>query len=402
MENGLVFYIPTAVLLLACGLKFATLHGEWRDPLVTAGVTMLMAGAIACFLAAPPTVRAVNDATGISNFSGPLVYSGMSALSASYLVLMLYWQGGRPERLRRRVQWVVGAYALVIVGIVVLFALADVPVERVRDLDTYYANTPFMRETILLYLIGHSVASTTLTVVGLRWIRKLRGPARVGLILIVGGFAFDVVFLAAKFSALAARWSGHDWDWLSTAFAPPMALLAGICVGTGFALPRIGPAIGETFLAWQRCRQLRPLCAELDGLGAPITAVVRWWDPPTVRLAQQEVLIGDGVIACAPYFDQEVRRTAHAEARAAGVGPAVQRPEAVAEAAMLTAARIRVTAPHEADPPAEVGRLTSLASTARMAELARALSSPIVARARAEAAERTAAERATGRSGTPR
>ncbi len=41
---------------------------------------------------------------------------------------------------------VVSVYAGVIVALWVLFALADVPVERLRDLDTYYANTPFMRE----------------------------------------------------------------------------------------------------------------------------------------------------------------------------------------------------------------------------------------------------------------
>ncbi|RFU86831.1 hypothetical protein DY218_10175 [Streptomyces triticagri] len=396
MENGLVFYVPAAVLLLAVVLKFSSLRGEWRDPLITASGTILVVGALACFLAAPPTIRVVNDVTGISNFSAPLVYSGMSALSASYLVLMMYWQGGRPERLRRNTQLVVGAYALVIAGIVVLFSLADVPVERDRDLDTYYANTPFMREMILLYLVGHSAASITLTALGLKWVRKVRGLTRIGLTFIVVGFAFDVVFQFAKYAAMAARWFGNDWDWLSTSFAPPMVLLAGICVGTGFALPRIGPAIGATYRTWQRCRQLRPLCEELAGLGAPATAVVHWWDRPAVRLAQQEVLIGDGVIACSPYFDQEVRKAAHAEARAAGHDTAAERTEAVAEAAMLTAARVRVTAEHEAAPPAEVGRLTSLSSADRMVDLARALSSPIVARARADAAERTAEERASG------
>ncbi len=39
-----------------------------------------------------------------------------------------------------------------IVALWVLFLPADAPAERLRDLDTYYATTPFMREEILLYL----------------------------------------------------------------------------------------------------------------------------------------------------------------------------------------------------------------------------------------------------------
>ncbi len=63
-----------------------------------------------------------------------------------------------PETTRSATRWVVAVYSGVIVALWVLFALADAHVERIRDLDTYYANTPFMREEIVLYLLAHTVA----------------------------------------------------------------------------------------------------------------------------------------------------------------------------------------------------------------------------------------------------
>ncbi len=90
-------------------------------------------------LSAPPTIRYVNDATGVANFSAPLVYAGMTALSASYLVLMIRWKGGRPETQQRAARLVLGVYALVIAGIWVLLGLAEVPVEQTR---TWTRTTP--------------------------------------------------------------------------------------------------------------------------------------------------------------------------------------------------------------------------------------------------------------------
>ncbi len=58
-----------------------------------------------------------------------------------------------------------------IVALWVLFALADVPVERTRDLDTYYATTPFMREEILLYLLAHTTAALITSKLIWNWIR---------------------------------------------------------------------------------------------------------------------------------------------------------------------------------------------------------------------------------------
>ncbi|MGW0825378.1 MAB_1171c family putative transporter [Streptomyces sp. NPDC002845] len=425
MESGIVYYIPGVLLLLAAVLRLSAGRGVWRDPLVAASSAILLIGSAVCVLAAPPTIRLVNDATGVANVSAPLVYGGMTALSAGYLILMITWKGGPPERQWHAARLVLGVYGLVVVGIWVLFALADVPVERARDLDTYYANTPYMREMIVLYLVAHTAATVVLAIMSVSWLREVHGVTRAGLLLIVVSLTFDAGYQFAKYAAIGARWTGHDWDVLSTDISPPLVMVAGITSACGFALPRIGPPAVANLRAWRRYRQLRPLMAELHALRAPATGIIRWWDPPVVRLARQEIAIWDGVLVCSPYLDDQVRTTAYAKAlahratgRASGVRSAagtvtrwvrkapracagddsprhvVDHATVVAEAAMLAAAGVRVSQDAGAEPPADVGTLRSVSQPRLMVGLSRALSSsPIVAEARREAALRMAVSR---------
>ncbi|WP_404196819.1 MAB_1171c family putative transporter [Streptomyces tauricus] len=379
-----VFYIPGVILLVTAVLNLPAMRGAWRDPLMAASISVLLIGALVCMLSAPPTIGVVNDLTGIANFSAPLVYSGMSALSACYLVLMIAWRGGEPGRVARATRLVVCVYGLVIIGIVTLFALADVPVERTRDLDTYYARTPYMREMILLYLVAHTAATAALAGMCLAWLRKVRDLTRTGLTLIVVGVLFDLSYQIAKYLAIGARWGGLDWDFLSTSLSPPLVAVAGVAVAAGFALPRVGPSTADNFRAWRRYRLLRPLWLELRDLRTPV-ADTHWWDLPVVRLVQQEITILDGVLVCSPYLDNEVRRAV-----------ALDHAEIVAEAAMLAAARVHVSVGPDAELPSEVGRLLSVAQPDLMVQLARALSSsPVVAEVRQRAArQRTARQKA--------
>ncbi|MEV6192147.1 hypothetical protein AB0M19_07055 [Streptomyces sp. NPDC051920] len=392
--GGLVFYVPGAILLIAVVVKLPSMRGRWRDPVIVPSGAILLIGSAVCVLSAPPTITAVNAFTGISNFSGPLVYCGMSALSASYLVLMIAWRGGPIPGLRRRMLQVIALYALVITGIVVLFGLAEAPVERTRDLDTYYANTPYMREMILLYLVFHTLATVILTCMCLGWLRMVTGITRTGLAFIVVGSCFDLAYQAVKYTSMAARWTGHDWDFLSTDVSPPLVALAGVLVATGFALPRLGPPLADNVRAWNRYRLQKPLWAELRELRGSATAEFRWWTSPVVRLTQQEITILDGVLACGPYLDMDIRDAAYAEAlrqSAARSGPARQTvledARVVADAAMLAAARIHVTARHNTYRTAEAGLLKTVERSHTRVRLARAIgTSPIVAAARRRAA----------------
>ncbi len=201
---------------------------------------MLLGLAGACFfLGAPPTVGAINHLSGVPNLAAPLTYASITAYSASSQVLFVYWRGG-PHVHRTARRWIV-AYTFVIVGIAVMFALGDTPVERRTDLDTYYAKTPFITEMIVLYLCGHLAAVSVTTVSSLRWARQVDGWLRAGLITLGVGSLCGAGYSVTKFAAVIARWCGLDWTKLGTTVSPAAAGLGAVLIVVGVLIPLGGP-----------------------------------------------------------------------------------------------------------------------------------------------------------------
>lgn len=386
MNDGILRFLPGGVMLLALLIKVPTLRREWDQPLNRAACALLVVGAPLTFLASPSTISTVNRLTGVVNFSAPLVFGLITVFSGTCVVLVLQWGGGPPATVRRATRLTVAAFGTVTVAIVVLFVIGDAPVERLRDLDTYYATTPWIREMIVCFLLAHTVGTSALTVLCGKWLRRadpsLR-PLRTGLALIVFGGLLDLAYLAAKWAAVGARWAGRDWEALSTTVAPPLASGAALMIGTGFIVPLVGGSA-----AWQdfgRYRRLRPLWKALRGCAAARvrTVPLAWWSPVGIRLVHRESVIDDGILALASWFDPAVRGTAYETARGQGLDEA--RAAVVADAAMLAAAcRRRAAAAEDRHPEPyrlESGPLDALAREFR--------ASPIVAAAREAATART-------------
>lgn len=336
--DGPDYYIPAAALGFALAFKFPGMRRDWRDPLLRSVCALLVLAASTFFFAAPPTIAAVNRITGVPNFSAPLVYAIVTAFSGSCLVLLVNWRGGPPEQTRlisRR--WVVG-YGVAVVALVVLFALGECPVERLRDLDTYYATTPYIREMIVLYLVAHSVAAVGMTALCWRWSLQVRGWLRTGLVTIVAGSLFNLGYGVSKFTAVFARWAGHDWDALSTLIAPPLASGGALLSAVGFILPLLARRLSDTWRTWSAYRQLGTLWRELRTAVPEGTPSVRisWWSPADLRVIQRESDIHDGLLNLDPYFDPVLRASAYDAAIEAGSGPA--QAQAVADAAMVAGA----------------------------------------------------------------
>lgn len=334
--------------MVAFACKLPGLTRDWRDPLVRAVSVLLLVASSVFFFAAPPTIHEVNRITGVPNFSAPLVYCILTAFSASCLLLLINWRGGPEERTRRASRRCALAYAAVILSLIVLFALGDAPVERLQDLDTYYATTPFIREMILVYLVAHTVAAVVMTVLCRRWSLHVQGSLRHGLMLMVCGFVLNLVFDAAKFTAVGARWLGHDLDFLSTKVAPPVASLSALLIGTGFVLPLVVQRVSASWRTWAGYRRLGPLWRELRPVVPHGARLVRisWWSPGDLRVIQRVADIHDGLLHLDPYFDRELRDRTEAGQLAAGASPA--QAHATAEAVMVTAAiRARAADPEE-------------------------------------------------------
>ncbi|MET7688189.1 MAB_1171c family putative transporter [Streptomyces sp. NPDC005483] len=319
------FWLPGLVLGAALAIKLPSIVKLWRDPLLRAvGGLLVLACAVFVF-AAPNTIAWTNRVTGVPNIAAPWVYSLITALSASWLLLVVHWRNGhtdRREQTRRATRWVVSLYTAVVVALWVLFALADVPVEKIRDLDTYYATTPFMREEILLYLIVHTAACLITARLIWTWIRTdgLDGWLRWGLRFLSVGYVTNLLFSAAKFTAIVARWTGHDLDWLNTNIAPSAACIGATMVATGVIVPHAGQYLQERWLVRRRRRNLKPLARLLravPGRREPLALQAT----PEIRLIRRETYIRDALLQLSRHLDEDLRRRSYDAALALGAEP---------------------------------------------------------------------------------
>ncbi|MFG2881871.1 MAB_1171c family putative transporter [Streptomyces sp. NPDC048297] len=376
---SLVVYSAACILGVAALLILRRPRRALSDPLNASTCAAILLGGVCFVCSAPATLAAVNELTGVPNFGAPMTYSAISAFSASLMILLINWRGGPAERIRRWVYSIGIAYTLVIAGVIALFALADAPEERLTDLDTYYANTPYMREMIVLYLVGHAVCTLVMCVVCVRWSREVTGILRAGLRLIMAGLALDFVgFVAAKTTAVAARWAGHDLDVLSTVVAPPAVSLGGLVFSAGFVLPRLLPAALAQWRSYGDHRALAPLWAELRTVPtAPKPSPPRW-QLPRGRLYYREVRILDALLALQSRYDGQVRERAYAQARGQGACADEAHLRAVAAMVVDAARQSPQAEDRVVTEPVDASRLPTSAfcDTGELVRLSRALARP--------------------------
>ncbi|MCD9145987.1 hypothetical protein LUZ16_28710 [Streptomyces albireticuli] len=387
-----VYYLPSIVVGTALCLKLRDLARAPQDTLLRVVCAVLFFSCGTFAFAAPTSIAFVNRLTGVPNIAAPLVYSLLSALAASWLILIDRWRGGpAPQRERAARRWAAG-YGLVIVALCALFALGNAPEERRVDLDTYYANTPFIREMIVLYLLATGVAAISISTVCGSWARHATGRPWLqrGLRVLTAGFLCNLGFDLTKLAAVAARWTGTDWDNLSTLAAPRFGAMGTLCIATGFLLPPLGhhlTAAGDTFAALRTQPALHCLWATLSTAtpGVVANVPVPWW-AVDLRLTRRIAEIHDGRLALRPYFEATVADAALE--RAHRTGRTGREAEAIAEAAVLAVAAQKKSAglPTPALPLDQQPRSTTaeppLPLTA-LVRVSRALRhSPIVATAR--------------------
>nr|WP_280876960.1 DUF6545 domain-containing protein [Streptomyces pseudovenezuelae] len=316
------WWIPAGVLTAALAIKLPTIIRLWSDPLLRAvGGLLLLACAVFVFVA-PSTIAWVNRVTGVTNISAPWVYSLLTGFCGSCLLLIIAWRNGLSDRSAqtvRAMRWVIATYSGVIVALWVLFILGDAPVERLRDLDTYYANTAYLREMILLYLLAHTVATLITAWLIWNWVRTdgLDAWLRWGLKFLGVGYAIQLAFDAAKLTAVTARWCGRNLDWLSTGVAPPIACLSAILIAIGFILPHAGQYLHDRWRVRLAHRELRPLYLLLrtvNGGGTPFLLRAT----PELRLIRRETFIRDVLLPLARHIDEDRRRSSYDAALALG------------------------------------------------------------------------------------
>ncbi|MGV9254579.1 MAB_1171c family putative transporter [Streptomyces sp. NPDC003697] len=351
------YILPTALLAVALVVKFPTLVRAWRDPDVRATTILLACATAVLVVITPVNIDRLNVWTGAPNIAAPWAYSFLTAFCATGLTMIMRWREPPSERRRRRMIAIYWIYAGIIVALWVTFLLADVPEPRIYDLDTYYASTLWMREHTLLYLLAHMVSSLIAAFMLWKWFPEVTHRwLKTGVVFLQVGYASGLVFDTTKLIAVAARWTGHNLDWLSTRAAPPFALLEAVLVALGFLAPQAGPFLQKWSgdhaeyvrlgSLWRIVRVVRPAAA---------TARIGFLAPADLRLLQREQRIHDALRLLAPFFNPAGHKAAFTAARA-GHDDEAARGIAGAIALQDAGQAYRDKAPHHtSDQPPQIG-----------------------------------------------
>ncbi|MFF3091581.1 DUF6545 domain-containing protein [Streptomyces nojiriensis] len=336
MHEGISYYIPAAVLGAAVVARLPGLLRGWRSATVRLVNALLLLPCAGFVLCAPPTIAAVNRFSGISNLSALLVQCLMTAYSCACLLLLAYWreETGDHARTRRRVRAWKSGCCVVITALVILFALGDVPVERPRDFDTYYATTPFISAMLVLYLVAYVFAGVAMTIVCGNWMRSIcRRTAhgtrtavdlsfQVVLLVLVIGAVVDIAFGSFKLAAVVARWAGRDWEALNQSLSPFVSV-SQILIGIGLLVPAYGPGlidrvwhpvVGISALRplWQLVHQAGPTPRNSVFLSPP------WYAGPEQVLLYRMTTIHDWMLELCAYCTDDVRALVYHRSKEAG------------------------------------------------------------------------------------
>lgn len=347
--SNLGFYASGIILLLVCALKIPALVRRRHDMLLRAACLLLFAAGCLMILAAPDSIAELNQLTGITNVAAPVVYVITTAFSGASLLLIINWRPAPPEQTRQASRLCVIAYSLTIVVITVLFWAGRAPVEQTSLFDVYYANTPYIREMIVTYLVAQGVAMMTASVMCWRWSQEVHGTLRAGLRILAPAYLIIVCYDVIRLVAVTARWMGGNLDFLVDKVSAPLAAPASLLGAIGFTLPLAGPRVAETVRTVGQLRRLAPMWRALQHVPTPgaVRTSLSWWrTPPALLLTSRKTALYDAVLALAPYCDPDVREAAYRRAlrddgdeTAAGV---------TADAAMILIARERQrTAPDQ-------------------------------------------------------
>jgi hypothetical protein len=329
--NSVGFYAYGILLLIVCAMKLPALVRRPHDMLLRAACLLLFVAGCLMIFAAPESIATLNKVSGITNFAAPVVYATTTAFSGASLLLIINWRPAPPEQARRISRVCITAYGLTILAIALLFWAGDAPIPQPTLFDAYYATTPYIREMIVIYLSAQGVALATAGVLCWRWSRQVSGSLRAGLRILATAYLLIVTYDALRLVAVAARWSGHNLDFLVDKVSPPLAAPACLLGALGFALPLVGPRLAETSRIIRQLRQLAPLQRALQHVptpGAIRAPLPQWRTPPALLLTARKTALYDAIIALAPYCDPAVRDAArraalergHDEAHAAVIG----------------------------------------------------------------------------------
>ncbi|WP_333772838.1 MAB_1171c family putative transporter [Streptomyces sp. IBSBF 3136] len=347
------YAVPAALLAVAFLIKLPLLRRAWQDPILRTTALLLGIGAVVFASLPPANLHRINRITGVPNFAGLWVYSLLTAYCGACLWLIITLREPPSAVRRRRTRTVWTVYSAIILGLWTSFLLGDHHVERLRDLDTFYANTPWMREFVLLYLVAHLVSTLVAAGILWAWFKEVEDAwLRRAVVLLQVAYALGLIFDIAKLAAIGARFSGRDRDWLSTYAAPPFAIAEAGLVAVGFVVGQAGPVLQERRRLVRTHRRLKPLWQAMLTVAAPAAPATGRVSGAALRLELRRAAINDGLLRLSPHLNPSRRDRTRRAAAAAGYPDSTARGIAGAVDILTAAATLRSPVPERVAAPA--------------------------------------------------
>jgi hypothetical protein len=371
-------YGPATLAWVALVSRIITQRGRGHDD--DKRLVLIFLGAAACTfsLQTPLGYHTAGELLGIPNIAKPLNHAGVLVTALTAQTLLLRLTGSK----QGRIWWL----AVVLGGMAVTFALADVPVNDVQ-FNTRYATAPWVLEYWLVYLAGLLPILIGVARLGRRGLAVAEKRAvRLRMWLTVAGAGAFVIYHVHKGLFFAARRFGLPYsEVVNQIMERYLTLVAFILVLLSAALPRSRTSAVRSwirrYVTYQRLRPLWLVFYRANpkiALTPPRSTLLDRLDPRDLdmRLYRRVVEIRDGRLAIQPYLKPHMVETARL--RASRDGKTGQELNATVEALILAEGlRARTSgAPRSNEPVAAIPGGPDLHSdTAFLADVARAFHS---------------------------
>lgn len=371
-------YGPAALAWIALVSRIIAHWGRGHDD--NKRLVLIFLGAAACTfsLQTPLGYHAAGQLLAVPNIARPLNHAGVLVTALTAQILLSRLTGNRPGR----IWWP----AVVLGGMAVTFALADIPVNDVQ-FNTRYATTPWVLEYWLVYLAGLLPILIGVARLGWRGLAVAETRAvRLRMWMTVAGAGAFVVYHVHKGLFFAARRFGLPYsEVINQIMDRYLTLIAFLLVLLAAVLPRSRTSAVRSWIQrYSTYQRLRPLWLVFYranpkiALTPPRSTLLDRLDPRDLdmRLYRRVVEIRDGRLAIQPYLKPHMVETARLQA--SRDGKTGQELNATVEALILAEGlRARTCgAPRSDDPVAAIPGGPDLHSdTAFLADVARAFHS---------------------------
>jgi hypothetical protein len=345
--RDIIYLSAAAAGIIALAFKFRHLRRQWGTPQLWAVIATIFFASVTFWCSSPQSIHMLNRATGITNFTAPLVYCLGIAFAGAMLLLAIFWRFP-PAQAWPKALTVIVAYTVAITAIPILFSVSDVSVERITDFETYYATQPTVAALLMIYIMMCGIGAGLITYGCLKWARSddladrpwlRRGLRLYGIAALLGFISY-----VEKFLAVVSNWVGLHWLDTANTVVPMIVALPGMLSVLGaIVLPIWGPRLPllrRWMRRWAAFWTLRPMHRSLRRVDPAVVLATRGkFLDPHHRVRRQLTELADLEWRLQRLFDPAVEETARRLGQDASLSD--EDLQATVHAAQLEAALVR-------------------------------------------------------------